>query len=295
MTVTDVRQQTSNPDRAVPTRRMDFDEVLAQIPKHFAGDGDLLFSHFWATFSATLPEGEEFFVRSVRHYRDQITDPVLKKQVAGFIGQEAMHGRGHRAFNARLAELGYPMERIERFQERINSFQEKHSSPEVNLASTVVAEHFTALIAEMAMTDERVRSTFGHGAVRDIYMWHALEESEHKAVAFDVYRAVGGSERTRIWMMRIMRWTLFLMPLFTLISALGDRAAWRPGTLRKSWKRFRRSPFFSKEFRAAVKDFERPDFHPDQRSTDHLLEDWRDRLFGDAGTLNDKLIGSRAA
>ena len=100
--------QTSNPDRKVPTRRMDFESSMRDVPRHFAADGDLIASHLTAALSSVFPDGEDYFVRSVRHFRDQVTDPALKRQVAGFIGQEAVHGREHRAFNDRLAELGYP-------------------------------------------------------------------------------------------------------------------------------------------------------------------------------------------
>lgn len=62
-----------------------------------------------------FPDGEDYFVRSVRHYRGSLPIPVLKGQVAGFIGQEASHGREHRLLNLRLAELGYPVERIGKF------------------------------------------------------------------------------------------------------------------------------------------------------------------------------------
>src|SRR5947207_2664818 len=101
-------------DRQVPTRRISFEESLQDLPKHFADDGDLILSHIAAALSAVFPDGEDFFVRSVRNFRDQIADPELKQQVAGFIGQEAMHGREHRAFNNRLDELGYPTKRVER-------------------------------------------------------------------------------------------------------------------------------------------------------------------------------------
>jgi len=100
--------------RKVPTRRISFEESLRDLPRHFAADGDLITSHVIAALSSVFPDGEDFFVRSVRRYRDRITDPELKRQVSGFIGQEAMHGREHRAFNDRLAELGYPTKRIER-------------------------------------------------------------------------------------------------------------------------------------------------------------------------------------
>ncbi len=100
--------QTSAPDRKVPTRRISFEESLQDLPRHFAADGDLILSHLAAALSSVFPDGEDFFVRSVRHYRDQITDPDLKRQVAGFIGQEAMHGREHRALNDRLDRARLP-------------------------------------------------------------------------------------------------------------------------------------------------------------------------------------------
>src|SRR5438874_7265449 len=110
--------QSTYPARTVPTRRISFEESLQDLRTHFAADGDLILSHLAAAMSAVFPDGEDFFVRSVRHFRDQITDPVLKRQVAGFIGQEAMHGREHRALNDRLDELGYPVKTFERITKR---------------------------------------------------------------------------------------------------------------------------------------------------------------------------------
>src|SRR5688500_8076173 len=104
-------------ERSIPTRRISFEASLQEVPRHFAADGDLILSHVAAALSAVFPDGEDFFVRSVRHYRGQIQDPELKRQVAGFIGQEAMHGREHRAFNDRLAELGYPVKFAEKLTE----------------------------------------------------------------------------------------------------------------------------------------------------------------------------------
>ena len=77
--------------RAVPTRRVSFEESLRTLTKHYAADEDLILSHMFAALSAVFPDGEDFFVRSVRHFRDQITDPVLQRQVAGFIGGPAMN------------------------------------------------------------------------------------------------------------------------------------------------------------------------------------------------------------
>ena len=296
MTQIDTLVQTSNPDRKVPTRRISFEESLQDLPKHFANDGDLVSSHVAAGLSAVFPDGEDFFVRSVRHFRDDITDPALKRQVSGFIGQEAMHGREHRTFNDRLDQLGYPVKRIERFTKWGLELRTKLAPAKANLAATAALEHFTATLAEMVLTDEQTRDMFGHEAVRNLFTWHALEESEHKAVAFDVYKAVGGSERLRVWTMNFLRYGFVLgMIVQVTLSLMFDRETYRRGKLRKSLVRFAKSNVVSKDLWRQLKDYNRPDFHPDDRNTDALVTEWTAKLFGQQGTLNDKLVGAAAA
>lgn len=283
------------PSRTVPTRRISFEESLRDLPKHFAADEDLIMSHLAASLSAVFPDGEDFFVRSVRKFRDQIADPELKRQVAGFIGQEAIHGREHRALNNRLAELGYITKKVEAITKWGLAQREKIMSDKANLAATAALEHFTATLAELLLTSEETRRLFGHDEVKHLFMWHALEESEHKAVAFDVYKAVGGSERTRVVTMNVIT-VLFLagMTLQIVVSLLTDRSTYNPRKLRRSWRRFKQSPLLSRELWRELRDYNRPDFHPDDRDTTDLVEQWRAELFGDTGTLNDKLAGATA-
>ncbi len=279
--------------RSIPTRRMRFEPAFADVPRHFAQDGDLISSHVIAALSAVFPDGEDFFVRSVRRFRDQVTDPAMKRQVAGFIGQEAVHGREHRAFNDRLAELGYPTKQVERITRVGLKARERVLTPKSNLAATAALEHFTATLAELVLADQEVRDSFGHEAVRGLFVWHALEESEHKAVAFDVYKAVGGSERTRVWTMRFLRFGFVVgMTIQVLASLLFDRATFQRGRLGQSWRQFRQSKVASKELWQALKDYDRPDFHPDDRDTTELVANWREELFGEHGRLNDKLAAA---
>ena len=277
-------------DRQITARRVSFDETLQALPKHFAGDGDLIMSHVVANLSSVFPEGEDFFVRSVRHFRDQITDPELKKQVAGFIGQEAIHGREHRDFNERLHELGYPTRRMDRLTKHGLALREKFLPAKSNLAATAALEHYTATLAEVLLSDPEARATFGDDNVVNLHLWHALEEAEHKAVAFDVFRAVGGSERMRIWTMYGVNIGFVLgMSLQVAISVLLDRSWWRnPKMLLDSLRRLRRSPFLQRDVVDRIKDYHREGFHPDDHETDDLLAEWRDRLFGDDGSLNDR-------
>src|SRR3954454_469433 len=251
--------QASNPTRKVPTRRISFEESLRDLPKHFADDGDLVLSHVAASLSAVFPDGEDFFVRSVRNFRDQISDPELKRQVGGFIGQEAMHGREHRVFNDRLDELGYPTKIAERFTKKGLEIRERIMSPKSNLAATAALEHFTATLAELVLTNPDVRAMFGHEEVKNLFLWHALEESEHKAVAFDVYKAVGGSERLRTFTMNLLT-VGFVggMAVQVGVSLLTDKATFRRGNLRKSWRKIRRSPIMQRELWNQLRDYNRP-------------------------------------
>lgn len=276
--------------RRVPTRRVSFEESLQRLPKHFAKDGDLIASHVLASLSSVFPDGEDYFVRSVRYFRDRIDDPELARQVAGFIGQESVHGREHRVFNDRLDELGYPTKRMERLTRWGLAQRERIMSPTSNLAATAALEHFTATLAELVLTDEEARLIPGEPGVRDLFLWHALEESEHKAVAFDVYRAVGGSERVRIITMKLIRLGFIVgMTAEVLVSLAGDPATYERGRLRDSFRRFRRTPMLRREVWDQLRDYDRPDFHPDDRDTDDLVEFWREALFGEGGSMVDKL------
>ena len=279
------------PVRTVPTRRVSFDYSLADMPKHFAKDGDLVSSHVAAVLSSVFPDGEDFFVRSVRHFRDQIEDPELKKQVAGFIGQEAIHGREHRQVNERFAELGYPTKALERITDKGLRIRERILPARSNLAATAALEHFTAVLAETLLTKPEARDMFGHDEVRSLFLWHALEESEHKAVAFDVYKAVGGTERMRTITMNVITvGFLSMVVVATTVSLLRDPVARRsPLRLWRSLRRFARSPIMSKELYRQLRDYNRRGFHPDDRDTAALVEHWREELFGETGTLRDRL------
>lgn len=270
---------------AVQPRRIRFNYPVASLQRHFV-KGDLVMSHMIAHLSAVFPEGEDFFIRSVRRYADQVTDPVLKEQVKGFIGQEVTHGREHRALNERLQQMGYPTDRIDRLVNRRQRAIERRFSPLTCLAITAALEHFTAVFAETLLTDERAQALLGTSEVRSMLLWHAIEESEHRSVAFDVYRAVGGDEARRIRTMRIIRFTFpMAVSLNTILSLLADRAAYHPVRLIRSFAALRHSPFLTRDVFRRLGDYLRPGFHPDDHDNTALLERWEAELFGEQGTL----------
>ncbi|HEU5006274.1 MAG TPA: metal-dependent hydrolase [Jatrophihabitantaceae bacterium] len=277
------------PARDVRTRRIKFDYPTGSLDRHYV-DGDLIMSHVVAVLSAMFPEGEDFFVRSVRKHADLITDPELKKQVAGFTGQEVTHGREHRALNERLQQMGYPTRRVDRSVKRGLGVYEKLLPPLTCLAVTAALEHYTAALAETLLTDERAQALLGTSEVRSMLLWHALEESEHKAVAFDVFRAAGGSERRRIWTMRYITASfLFGVTLHSILSLLADRATYQPRRLARSIAALRRSPFLSPMVVRRIREYNKVGFHPDDNDNSELLARWTAELFGEHGRLTDHL------
>jgi len=275
--------------RAVRSRRIAFSYPTGLLARHYM-QGDLVMSHVVAMLSALFPEGEDFFVRSVRRYRDQITDPELKAQVAGFIGQEVTHGREHRALNDQLASMGYPTRMVDRFTKNLLGRPERWVPERFPLAVTAALEHYTATVAECLLSSPEAQRLLGDSEVRSVLLWHALEESEHKAVAFDVYRAVGGTERMRIGAMRLTN-VLFvpIVVVLTAISLAGDRAAYQPIRLLRSVARLRHSQFLTGRMVRHLRAYSKPGFHPDDVDATALLEKWKAELFGAKGSLVDHL------
>ncbi|HEX4431821.1 MAG TPA: metal-dependent hydrolase [Frankiaceae bacterium] len=275
----------------MPVRPMEFDQWVADLPKYFAANGDVVMSHVLTVLSSTFPEGEKFFVRSVAAVRDQLTDPRLLADVDGFIGQEQMHGREHKVLNDRLAAYGYPTRGIDRYVRGLYWVRERIQSTKVNLAFTAALEHYTATLAELLLTDDEARKAVGRPGARDILTWHALEESEHKAVAFDVYKAVDGGETMRIVVM-VLTDLLFIFEtsIMGVISIVKDRDVRRhPVQMLRSLTRLPASPFVSLRAARILAQYHRPGFHPNDRDTRHLIADWRQALFGRDGQLTQLL------
>lgn len=272
-------------------RRIRFPFENSESSSKYFVEGDIAFSHFVAGLSGGFPAGEEGFIRSVRRFADQINDPELKKRVAGFIGQEAVHGQEHRHLNTRLIELGYPIGWLDSDKQKERMMRlENRVTGRAHLAATAAAEHYTAVLAERVLSSAEIQAIPGEPEVFHLLNWHAMEELEHKSVAFDVYRAVGGSEFTRITTMFVL---LAFTPAFVLTSlavsvAADPYARTRPVKVaRQTWKLLR-GPMI-RGLMPELAKYLKPGFHPDDIDTDALLEQWQAELFGADGTLVDHL------
>jgi predicted metal-dependent hydrolase len=258
------------PGERITVRRMAF-AFTPDIPENWADDNPIV-TALMAGLSAVFPPGERYFIESVRHYADRVRDPELKERIRGFIGQEANHSKEHSAFNRFLDGRGLPVGRIEKFVgERLKTLKER-SSAEANLARTVALEHMTAFLASALLENPEILARV-HPTVAAFWAWHAIEEIEHRSVAFDVYKQFVDDERLRVRTMAaitalfcalsairtalIMRRTGNLLNLSAWAGGL-DLMFGRPGILRKTLPLYRA--------------YYRRDFHPDQHDNQAAVE-----------------------
>lgn len=254
----------------ITVRRPEFD--FSETPKYWFLDNAFL-TRYMDGMASLFPDGEKFFVNAVRAVRDQIEDEDLQKEISAFIGQEAMHAKAHREFDAYLAQTGLPIEDCERVAVRLLGALKPLHSEKMELAVTAALEHFTATWAQRLLTHDASRERMLAPEMRRLFTWHAIEESEHKAVAFDVYKAVGGNYPTRAAAMAL---SMVLLPaalvyielkLLRHDRKLTDVRDWAKGI----WNMFGPTGFFPPTI-PVLFDYFRPGFHPNDHDVGDAVE-----------------------
>ena len=235
------------------------------------------------TFSIVLPIGERFFIDAVRAHRDLVTDPELQKAVTAFIGQEAMHGREHEDYNEALFARSPIAPKFERFVLNVFGLIKKHLPDHFALSATIALEHFTALLADSVLRDPRVfEGAEEHYA--NIWRWHAFEETEHKAVAFDVWNNAMGHglyayavRSFGLVAATIVFWGL-VIPVFLVIvkgeNKLTDLSSWKKAfnyTLGDIGVLRRQLPNYL--------DYFRPNFHPWDHDNREYMEEMKKFIY----------------
>jgi predicted metal-dependent hydrolase len=259
--------------RSIEVRNKHFD--LDSVPCYWHG-GQRSVTLFTNSLSIFFPPGERFFIASVKAYADRVKDEKLRREIKLFCGQEGMHSREHVAYNRMLDRQGYPASAMEKGVERLLRFLSRRLPPLEQLAVTCALEHFTAILAHRLLSDPKL-SEGRHPVMAALWRWHAAEETEHKAVAFDVYRAAGGSYGLRALTMMVTTlifWayvSLHQVRLMWVDECLFSLREWvllyrflfvDPGAMRRILR-----PYLT---------YYRPSFHPWDHDNRALLDAWKD-------------------
>lgn len=196
--------QAKKPEKVtIKPQRMGFGFDRDRVPDKWY-QGNAYVTTWMESLSIMFPKGEAFFVQSVRAYRDIIDDKEIQKEISGFIGQEAMHSLEHEAFNEYIGNKGLPAKELDEFVGRLLKGVEKRAPKLYQLAVTTALEHITAMLADVLLEENdysaNVRDAIDD-QVLDLWLWHAIEETEHKSVAFELYKKAGGSYLNRTLIM----------------------------------------------------------------------------------------------
>lgn len=268
-----IRHPHSDAGPIMPTQRnLHFNVPAEQIATW--NKNSMHLSHFLNSLSIFFPVGERFFIDSVRNYRDAITDPDLKQAVKAFIGQEAMHGREHEQYNEALFSRVPAARAMEKMVDRLLRMVQKLPAS-WQLSTTIALEHFTAILADALLNEPRVLENAEPHYSR-LWIWHALEETEHKSVAFDVWVSVRGrgplaylQRSMGLIAATIVFWTIaipFYLRILGHEKQLSNTRGWREilryafgeiGVLRKLVRPWA--------------DYFRPSFHPWDHDNRHQL------------------------
>ena len=263
--------------QTVTPRNIHFDTSSAAHSATWMG-GDRVATAVFNALSLTFPDGERLFMDAVRSYRDRLDGPLLAEANA-FIAQEAIHSREHVGLNAGLDAAHYPVATIERMMRKRLEFL-RGRGPVAMLAITIALEHFTAMMAELFLADPAFWDGTDPALVR-LWQWHAMEETEHKAVAFDVFRHISRDwtprQRYRVRVQAMVATTIFfnlnIIRYASMLLAADGMNRWaararvvgylfgKPGLFRRSW--------------SAYADWYSPDFHPWHHDNRALLDTWR--------------------
>jgi len=241
-------------------------------------DGDAFKTAFYNSMSFSFPIGEKSFIDSVRAYKDKITDPKLNKEMSGFFGQEGLHRREHQKYNEMLcAQRGYNLETLEAPWAKRVAQMDKRASKMMKLGSTVAAEHFTAILAENLLSGWSLENVAP--PMKELWLWHASEELEHKSVAFDVYTEIGGTYKLRKIMMRLFTFYFLLDMLSNTFSMLRhDNQLWKWKTIKSGFKFMFGKGGFIRAMWPEYKTFYKRGFHPWDNDNRELLDNWEDLL-----------------
>ena len=252
-----------------PVRRMDYN--FENTPKYWCAN-DPAMTHYFTGLSTLFPEGESYFVRSVRALREHAKlNEALDREISAFIGQEAMHSKEHHAFHISAQQHGLNPESLEKVTGIVLKGLEKVFSKKWNLLVTVGLEHYTAVLVVSMM--ETVNEYMTDKTIRDLWLWHSVEETEHKAVAFDLYEYLYGNG-LNAYFPRVTIFTLSLILITGLSTIYQIVLMKRDKQLSnlKTWQNF--FNFAAKQYKTFIpKFFEyyRYNFHPNQTNEKNLV------------------------
>lgn len=277
---------------ADPVVRTHLDFDIEKMNRYWFRQDPFLTRYFDA-FSMAFPEGERYFIESVRALKNNVTDEKLLQSIADFTKQEAQHTLAHKKMNAVIAKSGIDVNQFTQADHAMFMNLLKNRSDHFNIAITAASEHLTALMAECFFGEKWVmQNTDPHA--RALFAWHAIEEMEHRDVAFDVMRHSEVSELLRYFALlqaSLMVFGRSYVRANAMLKQDGYGLAERSKMMVKGTKFLfgGKHGVISRMYRQYF-DWFKPNFHPSQHPIIQQYDVWVDTL----ESTNDPIAAGEA-
>ncbi len=240
--------------------------------KHYYKD-DPYITTFWNCLSLLFPQGEKFFVDSVKHYRSNVTDKKLLAEISGFIGQESFHTREHESVNKFIAVSGIDINSFDKQLKFILDIA-RRLPPSFQLAATCALEHYTGIMGHQLLDDDSHNGSIMYNYMQ-LWIWHAIEECEHKCVSFDVYQ-----DQVDSYLIRIMVMLAATVVFFSVVSVFYLRMLYQYRLL-NPFKIVNAGFHIGWLFKNLIFDYLeyfKPGFHPSGQNSQWLINHWLNML-----------------
>lgn len=273
--VVDPRGARRYDDEAYAIAARDVHFSWENVPAHYI-PGEPMATHVINVMHLVLPEGERAMSRALSEALPLITDPRLREEVTGFVGQEAVHASSHEGAREHLARLGLPVEQIARKMDWLVdnvlgyhglAGKARHAWLCERLGLFAAMEHYTAVVGEWLLGADHLERMGMDPVMLDLVRWHGAEEVEHRNVAFDAFMHVDGGYARRVRTALIASFTLAVLFLSTAGylyrgDSTMDKGGWWVRELLSATRRgvIPKATIFLTE----IPKYLRPSFHPSQ-------------------------------
>jgi uncharacterized protein len=273
------KRTMSHPENLhIIVRKLDFDFAESLKKELYWNDKNAVSTHFINALQDTFPEGERFFMDAAHDstnilQKKGLLDKKLQEDVRAFSMQEASHGWLHKKWTQALIETGY--DRLSYFNDKLRHLRlwiNKHLSVKMRLSITAAAEHYTASIAYILVHIKPELITLSSSPFKDMLLYHAMEELEHKSVCFDLYQRLSGNYLRRLFGLLFITIDLSILIFRRYKYLMKKDKIWD-----SKHKRMTRQFLFGKRgliksMWPRIRSYIKPSFHPWQTDDRHEIE-----------------------
>ena len=252
-----------------------------ELPRYWF-DNSPFKTHYFNAISILVPPAENVVIHTIKHCQALVTDPALKAQTAEMIAQENWHSFSHRQYNAWLARIGLPASELNDWflkkMLKVKSQVDYLVGPKGWLTAVICGEHNAACMMEYFLERPKLLAQM-HPHFRQAWVWHFIEEIEHKGTSLDIWHDLKDVYNYKRFMLQIA-FVFFIVRFKVNHSKMvirllqHDKQLWKWKTFKDAWSFLLGMDGLTVKTLIPLLRFFKPNFHSWDHDTRYLLEQY---------------------